>query len=365
MNTVSLAKDPFIRKSEGGGGGVTINNQEKSLEITENGTTEVTADSGFTGLSKVIVNTNVASSGGGGSDMPVIGDGKTYLYITIAAEGRMNAFIYAQSSSSSIPLLIDWGDGTIEEKRTSYHTHKYNKPGDYVVSITATQGRHIIGYSMNSMSVMGYPPEGTPNILRAAEVGSMASFGQSVFKYCFSLREAVILNGITALPQDAFYSCGSLSKVSLPNSVISISSNAFENCYSLREFDSPNGLYGISVSAFSSCKSLTRINIPGEGVYIQNSAFNGCTSLETISCKGNVFTVGPSAFSNCQNAMYYDFSNCTSVSSLNNTNAFSGIPSSCKIIVPDALYDEWVAATNWSTYASRIIKKSDWDASQS
>lgn len=62
---------------------------------------------------------------------------------------------------------------------------------------------------------------------------------------------------------------------------------------------------------------------------------------------------------------FYDFSQYSAVPSLANTSAFISIPSDCKIIVPDALYDEWKAATNWSTYASKIIKKSDWDASQS
>ena len=50
------------------------------------------------------------------------------------------------------------------------------------------------------------------------------------------------------------------------------------------------------------------------------------------------------------------------MTSLSSTNAFSSIPSDCKIIVPDTLYDTWIAATNWSTYASKIIKKSEWDA---
>ena len=59
---------------------------------------------------------------------------------------------------------------------------------------------------------------------------------------------------------------------------------------------------------------------------------------------------------------FYDFSNHTVVPTLSNTNAFINIPSDCKIIVPDNLYDEWIAATNWSTYSSKIIKKSDWDA---
>lgn len=52
-----------IKKGEGGGG-TPINNQDKVVDITENGTTEVVADGGYTGLGKVTINTEV--SGGGG-----------------------------------------------------------------------------------------------------------------------------------------------------------------------------------------------------------------------------------------------------------------------------------------------------------
>jgi hypothetical protein len=46
---------------------------------------------------------------------------------------------------------------------------------------------------------------------------------------------------------------------------------------------------------------------------------------------------------------------------LSNSNAFNSIASDCKIVVPDALYDEWKAATNWSTYASYIVKSSEFN----
>ena len=41
----------------------TVNNQDKTVDVSENGTIEVTPDEGFTGLGKVTVNTNVEGGG--------------------------------------------------------------------------------------------------------------------------------------------------------------------------------------------------------------------------------------------------------------------------------------------------------------
>lgn len=57
LNTTTLDGGVIIKRGEGGG--VPINNQDKVVDITENGTTEVVADSGFTGLGKVTINTEV------------------------------------------------------------------------------------------------------------------------------------------------------------------------------------------------------------------------------------------------------------------------------------------------------------------
>jgi hypothetical protein len=71
MNTTTLnmttldGGNVIIKRGEGGG--ATINNQDKVVDITENGTTEVVADGGYTGLGKVTINTEV--SGGGGSNV--------------------------------------------------------------------------------------------------------------------------------------------------------------------------------------------------------------------------------------------------------------------------------------------------------
>ena len=62
--------ESIVISGDGGGGGgsdVQIINQSKSVTITENGTTSVTYDSGYTGLSEVNIDVNVASSGGSGN----------------------------------------------------------------------------------------------------------------------------------------------------------------------------------------------------------------------------------------------------------------------------------------------------------
>ena len=51
----------------------------------------------------------------------------------------------------------------------------------------------------------------------------------------------------------------------------------------------------------------------------------------------------------------YDFTSHTSVPTLANTTAFGSIPSDCVIVVPDALYDEWIGATNWSSMSGQIV----------
>ena len=65
LNNANLDGGNIIVKGGSSSGGVTINNQDKVVDIVENGSTEVVADAGYTGLGRVSVNVNVPSSGGG------------------------------------------------------------------------------------------------------------------------------------------------------------------------------------------------------------------------------------------------------------------------------------------------------------
>ena len=462
LNVASLEGCMILKGSEGsgGGGGAIINNQEKSVDITENGVTEVTADAGFTGLSKVVVNTNVASSGGCGSDMPVIGDGKTYLYITIPDDAHSAMDLYFTQTVAN-GVAIDWGDGSAPESLSGTGnkncTHEYSAAGDYVVSLDPAEGCTLgLGRSSSSYCIMGTVSDSRTvniNVLKAAEIGKnvigvnkyafkgcsalksvvisegATSIGDYAFDGCNSLSSVVIPEGVTSIGSyafnncsglfvltipkgvrsignNAFYYCSGLSSIEIPDSVTSIGNSAFEMCQSLKSVVIPDGVTSIGTNAFRNCWRISSIEIPDsvtsigkyafhtcrilssvviskgatstgdyafdsckvlssvvipEGVTsIGNYAFQNCHSLSSVVIPGSVTSIGSVAFSKCYGLALCDFSNSQSVPTLGNSAYASS--TLCKIVVPDALYDEWIAATNWSELASQIIKKSDWDA---
>lgn len=66
-------------------------------------------------------------------------------------------------------------------------------------------------------------------------------------------------------------------------------------------------------------------------------------------------------FERCTHLEVIDFSQATSIPTIA-TSTFTDTNDTFKVVVPDSLYEDWIAATNWSTYASHIIKLSDYTA---
>jgi hypothetical protein len=122
-----------------------------------------------------------------------------------------------------------------------------------------------------------------------------------------------------------------------------------------------NGVTEIRESAFKDCSSLTDIALSNSLTKIGMDALAYCEQLTNIFIPAGVAKIPYRAFSGCSNMAFYDFSSHNSVPTLEGQNAFYKIPSDCKIIVPDALYNEWIVAQNWSAFVSNIIKKSEWD----
>ena len=183
---------------------------------------------------------------------------------------------------------------------------------------------------------------------------SVTSIDKGAFSYCYSLSSINIPDSVTSIGDNTFSNCNSLSSITIPDSVTSIGSNAFQKCNSLSSITIPDSVTSIDNYTFSECNSLSSITIPDGVTSIGDRAFSNCYSLSSITIPDDVTSIGSYTFFDCRSIRYYDFTTHTTIPTLSNTNAFNGISDDCEIRVPASLYDEWITATNWSTYANYI-----------
>ena len=341
--------------------------------------------------------------------MYITDDGATRLHIKIATVGRMTVPLYIGQTVAN-GVSIDWGDGsttqTLSGTGNVNTSHTYADPGDYIISLMPQGGCTLsFGNGSNSYCVMGSTENNGKvycNMLQDVYIGKnvtsisdyalgncyslasitiqtgVTSIGKNAFYNCYSLASITIPNGVTSIGEFSFYDCYSLESITIPNGVTSIGTYAFYNCHSLASITIPNGVNSIidyalgncyslasvtiqtgvtsiGKNAFYNCYSLASITIPNGVTSIGNSAFSGCYSLASITIQTGVTSIGTYAFSKCYGMRYYDFSACTAIPALSSTNAFSNIPSDCQMLIPSALYNNWKSATNWATYASKMV----------
>ena len=163
------------------------------------------------------------------------------------------------------------------------------------------------------------------------------------------------LEGATTIKQYGFYAATKMKSIDIPESVTSIGNYAFHECSKLTSITFPNSVTSIGSSACYHCTGLKSVTIGNGVTSIGAWAFMACNRLTSITIGSGVTSISMQAFYNCTSMQYYDFTSHTTVPTLVNANAFSGIPTTCEIRVPMALVEEWKAATNWSTYASQIV----------
>ena len=294
-------------------------------------------------------------------------DGTTRIYIHLE-DGRISPMLGICPNGT---VTVDWGDGTIPGILTGTSlttvqwtpTHNYASPGDYVIKLTVEGKAQLYGYnSKNAYSYILRYGSGVDsrnkvyqNSILKVEIGAGIRIGSNAFSNCSSLSSITIPDGVTSIESNAFYNCYSLSSITITDGVTSIERSAFSYCYSLSGITIPDGVTSIGSSAFSYCYSLSGITIPDGVTSIGNSAFSNCYSLSSITIPDGVTSIGSSAFSNSYGIGYYDFTALSSVPTLSNTNAFTGISADCEIRVPATLAEEWKAATNWATYEGYIV----------
>jgi hypothetical protein len=235
---------------------------------------------------------------------------------------------------------------------------------------------------------------------------SVTSIGWGAFRECENLDSAVVSGDIGVL---AFYGCTGLCDVVIRDGATKVDASAFEGCYNLRSLTIPGSVTDIDYTAMTNtvypylnvvvdkgskahdfCKIYEHpytfsgddykdsfiiengylrlytgnepvVKIP-KGVVDIGMAFEDRDGISEVVIPDGVTSIDSNAFRYCYGMAFYDFRASKSVPTLLNANAFNNIPSDCKIVVPDSLYNTWKAATNWSTYASNIVKASEFNS---
>lgn len=190
----------------------------------------------------------------------------------------------------------------------------------------------VIGDSVTSIS--RYAFKGCTNLVSIIFGNKVKSFNEQSFYMCKGLTNIVIPDSVTNLGRQAFYGCSGLTNVTISNNVTDIPDYTFRSCTSLIDIIIPNNVTSIGEQAFNQCTNLTDIIIPNKVTRIKNHAFYSCSNLENIILLPTTPpTLGSSVFGN--------------------------ISSSAVITVPKGTLNAYQTATNWSTYADKMVEASN------
>jgi hypothetical protein len=80
--------------------------------------------------------------------------------------------------------------------------------------------------------------------------------------------------------------------------------------------------------------------------------FTNCLSLQVVFFGGS--SINSNALNGCKTLKTFDCTKCTTIPILNNVNAFANTNDTFEILVPSALYDEWISTENWAEFAEQI-----------
>ena len=287
------AESIVISGDGGGGSDVQIINQSKSVTITENGTTSVTYDSGYTGLSEVNIDVNVASSGGSG-DSPFSWDWSQIGYTpenTVLQQQFEDDIAYSKSLAETFT----------PSKATSHF--KNQRRLKFVPMVDTSNVTNMSGMFSYCNALTAIPQLDTSNVTNMSsmfinctalttisqlDTSSVTNMG-SMFSNCTALTTISQLDTSSVTNMGSmFSSCTALTTISqLDTSSVTDMSNMFYSCTALTAIPQLDTSNVTNMGyMFNNCSALTTIpQLDTSSVTNMSSMFSSCRSLTFILIK--------------------------------------------------------------------------------
>ena len=216
----------------------------------------------------------------------------------------------------------------------------------------------------------------TTNLTIPSTLGDkpVTGFTAGTFKGKERAVRVTIPDTVTAIPDEAFFSCANLKSVTIQGDGLkTIGARAFKGCKNLEAFVMPNSVTLLGQGAFSGCTAMSSVTLsdgltelPGvnyynryDGNYVDdfasttlygaydNGLFYACVSLKTINWGSGVNTIGNIAFLNCSALKTVEipvtvtsigahaFMGCASLTSVKTGNGVSSIGIGAFRALPD------------------------------
>lgn len=287
-------------------------------------------------------------------------DGKTRLYIRIAAPGRMTVpLCYSQTVSNGV--TIGWGDGsaTVTLSGTGYKntSHTYSSVGDYVITLAPSSGCGLsLGAGSSDYCVLGATGNSGyvyNTMLKKAEIGSgVTALGTYAFRDCRALESITLPSGITSISDYSLYNCYSLKCVAFPSGVTAVGQNALYYCYTLDRVSLPQSVTALGSNAFYANNCLATTAIPSGLTTLSTGQFRNSNSISSMTVPSSVTSIGASVFYACYGLAEVHIKR--SAPPTLSSSAFTNLPADCTVYVPSASLNTYKSASNWSNFASQM-----------
>lgn len=277
-------------------------------------------------------------------------DGKTRFYISVLKPNE-RVGVRPSNTNGGVDFIIDWGDGTNENVSATggWVYHDYLNEGDYVITVGNESRITLTDSGSKAFSF-------SSSFLRKVECGNNLTINYQGLQNDRNLK-SISVSSTSHLDYTCFSGCLSLEAYMCKSGVRPSNRLFYESGIQIVSIAPMSGTQIIGEYTFYNCKALRRVCIPMGVTSINNRAFYG-SGIMCVYIPPSVLSIATYAFNSCDSLRELDFSHHTSIPTLG-SNALPSSSLFSKIIVPDELYDEWIATSGWKNYASKIVKASE------
>lgn len=277
----------------------------------------------------------------------VTDDGKTRYYISLKSDVNLSITLrYYQTVANGI--IVGWGDGSeyiSSDTGVQTTSHTYSTVGNYIITFEVIDGAFYPAVSSGNDNAIG---DNSNSGMTITNCLTKVEFGEGVTRIGGSgLHVAPSLETIT-LTKDMTVTYGGYSlhqdhkikALIIPRGVTSLASSSCNYLTNCEVVSLPKSITKLDAAALSDCTTLQQFICPKYLQSLDQICFRNCTYMTKFISSNSLNSIGANCFANCYGMKEYDFTECVTVPTLVNSNAFVGIPDDCVIKVKSSLLSQ-------------------------